>query len=150
MECLASLLVVSMPQITNILLATIFYSFKEGLLPYNSVFFSQLNHSLSLLLHSPPHSFTHTHTHTQFSHISTMHSSIWGLMNLPTSPPQRRSVLGVHWKEAEIPILWSPYEKSWLVWKDPDAGKGWGQEEKGMTEDETVGSHHWLTGPGFG
>ena len=40
--------------------------------------------------------------------------------------------------EAEIPILWPPDAKSWLIWKDPDAGKDWGQEEKGMTEDEMV------------
>ena len=52
--------------------------------------------------------------------------------------------------EAETPILWSPHAKSWLIGKDPDAGKGWGQEEKGMTEDEMVGWHHWLDGHGFG
>ena len=52
--------------------------------------------------------------------------------------------------EAETPILWPPDEKSWLIWKDPDAGKDWGQEEKGMTEDEIVGWHHWLNGHGFG
>ena len=40
--------------------------------------------------------------------------------------------------------------KSWLIWKDPDAGKDWGQEEKGMTEDEMVGWHHWLDEHGFG
>ena len=40
--------------------------------------------------------------------------------------------------------------KSWLIWKDPDAGKDWGQEEKGMTEDEMVRWHHWLNGHGFG
>ena len=39
--------------------------------------------------------------------------------------------------------------KSWLIWKDPDAGKDWGQEEKGMTEDEMVRWHHWLNGHGF-
>ena len=38
--------------------------------------------------------------------------------------------------EAETPILWLPDAKSWLIWKDPDAGKDWGQEEKGMTEDK--------------
>ena len=43
--------------------------------------------------------------------------------------------------EAEIPILWPPDGKSWLIWKDPDAGKDWGQEEKGTTEDEMVGWH---------
>ena len=46
--------------------------------------------------------------------------------------------------EAETPILWPPDVKSWLIWKDPDAGKDWRQEEKGMTEDEMVGWHHWL------
>ena len=52
--------------------------------------------------------------------------------------------------EAEIPILWPSHAKSWLIWKDPDAGRDWGQEEKGMTEDEMVGWHHWLNGHGFG
>ena len=52
--------------------------------------------------------------------------------------------------EAETPILWPPHVKSWLIWKDPDAGKDWGQEEKGMTEDEMVGWHHWLNGHEFG
>ena len=52
--------------------------------------------------------------------------------------------------EAETPILWPPNAKSWLIGKDPDAGKDWGQEEKGMTEDEMVGWHHWLNGHGFG
>ena len=44
--------------------------------------------------------------------------------------------------KAEIPILWPPHAKSWLIGKDSDAGKGWGQEEKVMTEDEMVGWHH--------
>ena len=52
--------------------------------------------------------------------------------------------------EAETPILQPPHAKSWLIWKDPDAGKDWGQEEKGMTEDEMLGWHHWLNGHGFG
>ena len=52
--------------------------------------------------------------------------------------------------EAETPKLWPPDEKSWLIWKDPDAGKDWGQEEKGTTEDEIVGWHHWLSGHEFG
>ena len=51
--------------------------------------------------------------------------------------------------EAETPILWPPNAKSWLIWKDPDAGKDWGQEETGITEDEMVGWHHWLDGHGF-
>ena len=52
--------------------------------------------------------------------------------------------------EAETPILWPHDGKSWLIWKDPDAGKDWGQEEKWMTEYEMVGWHHWLNGDGFG
>ena len=50
--------------------------------------------------------------------------------------------------EAEILIFWPPDVKSWLIGKDPDAGKDWGQEEKGMAEDEMVGWHHWLSGHG--
>jgi len=52
--------------------------------------------------------------------------------------------------EAETPILGPPNVKSWLIWKDPHAGKNWGQEEKGMTEDKMVGWHHWLNGLRFG
>ena len=52
--------------------------------------------------------------------------------------------------KAEAPILWPPDAKSWLIWKDPDAEKDWGQEEKGMTEDEMVGWHYWLNGHKFG
>ena len=48
--------------------------------------------------------------------------------------------------EAEAPILWPPDVKNWLIGKDPDAGKDWRQEEKGVTEDETVGWHPWLDG----
>ena len=48
--------------------------------------------------------------------------------------------------EAETPILWPPHAKSWLIGKDPDAGRDWGPEEKGMTEDEMAGWHHWLDG----
>ena len=52
--------------------------------------------------------------------------------------------------EAETPILWLLDTKNWLLGKDPDAGKDWRQEEKGMTEDEMVGWHHWLNGHEFG
>ena len=51
--------------------------------------------------------------------------------------------------EAETPILWPPDGKNWLIWKDPDAGKDWGQEEKQTTEDEMVGWHHQLDGHEF-
>ena len=48
--------------------------------------------------------------------------------------------------KAETPILWPPHVKSWLIGKDSDAGRDWGQEEKGTTEDEMAGWHHWLNG----
>ena len=51
--------------------------------------------------------------------------------------------------KAETPVLWPPHEKSWLIGKDPDAGRDWGQEEKGMTEDEMAGWHHRLDGRDF-
>ena len=48
--------------------------------------------------------------------------------------------------EAETPVLWAPHAKSWLIGKDPDAGRDWGQEGKGTPEDEMAGWHHWLDG----
>ena len=51
--------------------------------------------------------------------------------------------------EAETPILWPPDAKNWLIGKDPDAGEDWRWEEKGMTEDESVGWRHWLYGHEF-
>ena len=51
--------------------------------------------------------------------------------------------------DAEAPILWPADAKSWLIGKDPDTGKDWRQEEKGMIEDEMVGWHHWLDGYEF-
>ena len=48
--------------------------------------------------------------------------------------------------KAKTPILWPPHVRSWLIGKDSDAGKDWGQEEKGTTEDEMAGWHHWLNG----
>ena len=48
--------------------------------------------------------------------------------------------------EAETPVLWPPHAKSWLIGKDPYAGENWRQEEKGTTEDEIVGWHHWRNG----
>ena len=79
------------------------------------------------------------------------------------SPLDRKEIQPVHPKEdqswvfigrtdvdAETPILWPPDAKSWLTWKDPDAGKDRRQEEKGMTEDEMVGWYHQLNGYQFG
>ena len=71
----------------------------------------------------------------------------------PTSPSWRNQswvFIGQTDFEAETPILWPPEVKSWLIWKDPDAGKDWGEEEKGTTEDGMVGWHHQLNGRGFG
>ena len=52
--------------------------------------------------------------------------------------------------EAETPVLWPPHVDSWLIGKDSDAERDWGQEEKGMTEAEMVGWHHWLDAHEFG
>ena len=52
--------------------------------------------------------------------------------------------------EAETPVLWPPHAKSWLAGEDSDAGRDWGQEEKGTTEDEMAGWHHRLNGHEFG
>ena len=51
--------------------------------------------------------------------------------------------------KAESPVLWPPHVKSWLIGKDSDAGRDWGQEEKGTTENEMAGWHHWLDGREF-
>ena len=52
--------------------------------------------------------------------------------------------------DVETAVLWPPDAKGWLIWKDPDAGKDWGQQEKGTTEDEMAGWHHRRDGHGFG
>ena len=72
--------------------------------------------------------------------------------NQPVHPKGDQSwvFIGRSDAEAETPILWPSDVKSWLIWKDPDAGKDWRQEEKGMTEDEMVWWHHQLNGMGLG
>ena len=64
----------------------------------------------------------------------------------PVHPKRNQSwiFIGRTDAEAETSLLWPPDVKNWLIWKDPDAGKDWGQEEKGMTEDVTIGWYHWL------
>ena len=57
--------------------------------------------------------------------------------------------IGMSDTEDQTPTLWLPNSKNWLIGKDSDAGKDWRQEKKGMTEDEMVGSHHWLDGHEF-
>ena len=75
-----------------------------------------------------------------------------GLQGDPTSPLWRRSALGVLWKEWCLSwnsSTWSLHVKSWLIGKDSNAGRDWGQEEKGTTEDEMAGWHHGLDGHEF-
>ena len=72
-----------------------------------------------------------------------------GLQGDPTSPFWRGSALGFFGRneaKTETPVLWPPHAKSWLIGKNSDAGRDWGQEEKGTTEDEMAGWHHWLDG----
>ena len=67
----------------------------------------------------------------------------------PVNPKGNQPWIFIGRTDTEAPILWPPNAKSWLTGKDPDAGKDWGQEEKGTTEDEMVGWHHWLNGHEF-
>jgi len=85
---------------------------------------------------------THTHTHTQ-----TGYSSLNSKEIKPVNPKGNQPwiFIGRTDAEAEIPILWPPDMKSRLIGKETDAGKGWGQEEKGVM----VGWHHWLNGHVF-
>jgi len=62
------------------------------------------------------------------------------------SEDQPWDFFGANDAKAETPVLWPPHGKSWLIGKDSDAGKDWGQEEKGTTADEMAGWHHWLDG----
>ena len=83
------------------------------------------------------------------------------LEKTPESPLDYKEIQPVHPKDqswvffgrndakAETPVLWPPHAKSWLIGKDFDAGRDWRQEEKGMTEDEMAGWHHWLDGREF-
>ena len=96
--------------------------------------------------------------------ITTIFFFTLGLLETLESPLDCKEIQPAHHKgdqswvfirrtdvEAEAPILWAiPDVKSWLIGKDPDGGKDWGQEEKGTTEDEMVGWHHRLNGHGFG
>ena len=67
----------------------------------------------------------------------------------PAHPKGNQSRMLTGRTDAEAPIVWPPDSKNWLTGKDPDAGKDWEREEKGMTEDETVGWHHRLNGHEF-
>ena len=69
----------------------------------------------------------------------------------PVNPKRNQSwiFIGKTDAEAEIPTFWPPDAENWLIWKESDAGKDWRQEEKGTTEDEMGGWHHWLNGHEF-
>ena len=69
----------------------------------------------------------------------------------PVCPEGNQSLIFIGRTDAEFeaPILWPPDMKNWLIGKDSDVGKDWGQEEKGMTEDKMVGWHHQLNGHEF-
>ena len=87
------------------------------------------------------------------------HSFVYIVTRVKISPLDCKEIQPVHsegdqpWDlfgrndaKAEAPVLWAPHAKSWLIGKDSDAGRDWGREEKGMTEDEMAGWHHWLDG----
>ena len=67
----------------------------------------------------------------------------------PVDPKGNQPWILIAGTDAEASILWPPDVKSWLTGKDPDAGKDWGHEEKGMTEDEMIGLYHQLNGHEF-
>ena len=80
--------------------------------------------------------------------IKLINTSINQSMIIPVNPKGNEYwiFIGMTDAEAETSILWPPDAKNWLIGKEPDAGKDWGQEEKGMTEDKMVGWHHLLDG----
>ena len=73
----------------------------------------------------------------------------WTARRSNQSPKGNQSWIFIGRTDAKTPKLWSPDAKNWLTGKDPDAGKDWGQEEKGTTEDEIIGWHHRLNGHEF-
>ena len=109
-------------------------------------------------------SWTHIHTWPLWRKLSTEElmllncgvgedsSESLGLQGGQTSPfwDQPWDFFGRNNAKAETLVLWPPHAKSWLIGKDSDAGRNWGQEEKGTTEDEMAGWHHWLDGREFG
>ena len=78
----------------------------------------------------------------------TLESSLDGKEIQPVQSKRDRSwvFFGRNDAKAETPVLWPPHVKSWLIGKDSDAGRDWGKEEKGLTEDEMAGWHHRLDG----
>ena len=96
-------------------------------------------------------------------HWRTDAFELWCWEKTPESPLYCKDIQPVHSKrdqswvffgrndaKVEMPVLWPPHAKSWLIRKHSDAGRDWGQEEKGTTEDEMAGWHHQLDGHEFG
>ena len=114
---------------------------------HNSVLFP------GITSHSPLHSYKRPHFRSKARPIQNCTSlTCHNLLRVPwtaTWSNQPWILIGRTNVEAETPILWLPDANSWLIWKDSGAGKGWGQEEKGMTEDEMAGWHHQLDRHGF-
>ena len=67
----------------------------------------------------------------------------------PVNPKENQPWIFIGRTDAEAPVLWPPDSKNWLIGKDWNAGKDWVYEEKGVTEDEVIGWHHWLNGHDF-
>ena len=80
----------------------------------------------------------------------TLESPLDYKKNKPVNPKGNQFWIFIGSTDAEALIFWPPVETNLVIWKDPDAGKDWRWEEKGTTEDEMVGWHHWLNGHGFG
>ena len=78
----------------------------------------------------------------------TLESSLHYKEIKPVNPKENQPWIFIGRTDAEAPILWPPDVKNWLIGKDPDAGKDW-RQEKGTTEEEMVGWHHWLNGHDF-
>ena len=87
-----------------------------------------------------------THMWTSKHILVYLFNSLAGHQPVYSEGDQPWDFFGGNDAEAEIPVLGPPHMKSWLIGKDSDAGRDWGQEEKGMTEDEMAGWHHWLDG----
>ena len=100
---------------------------------------------------APPNSFSHTWLLSTYSVLEKNLESPLGSKDCPVNPKGNQPwiFIGKTNAEAEAPVLLPLNAKCQLIGKDPDAGKDWGQEEKGMTEDGTVGWHHWLKGHEF-
>ena len=79
----------------------------------------------------------------------TLESSLDGKEVKPVNPEGNQPWIFIGRTDAKAPTLWPPDVKSWLIEKDPDTGKDWGQEEKGVAEDEMAREHHWLSGHEF-